>query len=52
MVKSYLYQILAGTEYLHRNGVVHLDLKPQNLLLDYTGGLVIGDLSDIFLNRS
>ena len=43
LVKSYLYQLLAGAEYLHKNGAVHLDLKPHNLLLNYTGGLVIGD---------
>ncbi|XP_066554533.1 serine/threonine kinase 17a like [Amia ocellicauda] len=35
-------QILSGVAYLHRNNVVHLDLKPQNLLL--TSCQPLGDI--------
>jgi cyclin-dependent kinase 8/11 len=33
MVKSLLYQILAGIHYLHQNWILHRDLKPANILL-------------------
>ncbi|KAI4904292.1 hypothetical protein NFI96_010883 [Prochilodus magdalenae] len=32
-VKRLLRQILEGVSFLHKNNVVHLDLKPQNILL-------------------
>ncbi|CAJ0918434.1 unnamed protein product [Ranitomeya imitator] len=35
-------QILQGVLYLHRNNVVHLDLKPQNILL--TSSKPLGDI--------
>ena len=32
-IKQYLFQILKGVDYLHKNNFMHRDLKPQNLLL-------------------
>ena len=34
---KFLQQIISGIEYLHELGIVHRDMKPENLLLDYDG---------------
>ncbi|XP_053116309.1 serine/threonine-protein kinase 17A isoform X2 [Hemicordylus capensis] len=41
-VKRLMRQILEGVSFLHRNNVVHLDLKPQNILL--TSESPLGDV--------
>eukprot|EP00250_Pteridium_aquilinum_P026147 c3241_g1_i1 orf=403-1314(-) len=44
-VKRLMYQLCKGVAYCHSHGVMHRDLKPQNLLLDKKKGLLkIGDL--------
>ena len=42
-VKCYIFQLLQGLKCLHKKGVIHRDLKPNNLLLDYKNELKIGD---------
>ncbi len=39
----YLEQICAGLRYAHKRGVVHLDLKPLNLLVHEDGRLLLSD---------
>ena len=34
--KLYSYQLLRGLAYIHNEGVMHRDIKPQNLLVDPT----------------
>ncbi|KAL0225077.1 hypothetical protein RCL1_002989 [Eukaryota sp. TZLM3-RCL] len=43
LVKSFMFQLLAGIEYCHAHRVLHRDLKPQNLLIDKHGCLKIAD---------
>ncbi|KAK7007869.1 kinase domain-containing protein [Favolaschia claudopus] len=47
----YFNQLIAGMEYIHKEGVCHRDLKPENLLLDVAGKLKISDfgLSSVFM---
>ena len=42
-IKSYLYQLLKGIDYIHKHKVLHRDLKPQNLLINKDNIVKIGD---------
>lgn len=41
--KQYIAEVVLGLEYLHQRGVVHRDLKPDNLLIDQHGHLKLTD---------
>lgn len=43
LVKSYLQQMLKGSDACHAHRVIHRDLKPQNILIDRTGALKLAD---------
>lgn len=43
LVKSYMYQMMRGIAYCHSHRIMHRDLKPQNLLIDVSGYLKLGD---------
>lgn len=42
-IKSFLYQLLRGINYIHNKKILHRDLKPQNLLISNDGVLKIAD---------
>ncbi|KAF5390091.1 hypothetical protein D9757_003869 [Collybiopsis confluens] len=42
-IKLYMKQLLEGTEYMHRNHILHRDMKAANLLINNSGSLRIAD---------
>ncbi|KAH9477512.1 putative cyclin-dependent kinase 9 [Psilocybe cubensis] len=42
-IKLYMKQLLEGTEYMHRNHILHRDMKAANLLISNDGTLRIAD---------
>ena len=52
-IKMIFYQILLSVQCCHSNGVVHRDIKMENILLDYddvTGAIMI-ELTDFGLAK-
>lgn len=43
LIKSWSYQLLAGTHYMHTNKIIHRDLKASNILISQSGELKIAD---------
>ena len=41
--KFFLYQLLKGLKYIHSGKIVHMDLKPRNLLINANCDLKICD---------
>ncbi|PWY87142.1 kinase domain-containing protein [Aspergillus sclerotioniger CBS 115572] len=49
---KWAYQVAEAVDLLHRNGVIHCDIKPRNLLLDATLNIKIIDFSGSSLDGS
>lgn len=46
-----MYQLLKGVAHMHKHGVMHRDLKPQNLLVDDSGPHPLLKVADLGLGR-
>lgn len=46
-----MYQIFSGVAYCHTMGVMHRDLKPQNILVDLSGDNYTIKIADFGLAR-
>ncbi|KAI3432591.1 hypothetical protein D9Q98_004139 [Chlorella vulgaris] len=51
IVKSFMYQLLKGVAHMHKHGVMHRDLKPQNLLVDDSLEHPLLKVADLGLGR-
>ncbi|XP_072954809.1 cyclin-dependent kinase B1-1 [Typha angustifolia] len=50
VIQSFLYQLCKGVAHCHSHGVLHRDLKPQNLLVDKEKGIL--KIADLGLGRA
>jgi serine/threonine protein kinase len=51
LARTYFHQLIEGVEYLHSNGVSHMDLKLENLLLGNNYVLKIADFDQAFIRN-
>lgn len=40
-IVNYMCQILEGVQYMHRKRIIHLDLKPENIVCVNSTGMLI-----------
>jgi serine/threonine protein kinase len=52
LIKNILKQILKGLSYVHNEGILHRDLKPQNILLNIVNNSIEVKIADFGLART
>ena len=43
-IKTIMRDVCLGLNELHNRGIIHLDIKPENIMLSFSGKFKIGDL--------
>lgn len=51
VIRDISYQILRGVYYLHTNGIIHRDIKPQNIMIDESDNTFNVTLIDFGLGK-
>jgi serine/threonine protein kinase len=46
LIWKYLADVVQGLHHVHKHTLVHLDLKPENMLVGADGGLKIADMGN------
>ncbi len=48
-IKEIIKQIMAALDVLHREGIIHRDVKPENIFITEEGKIKLGDLGIVYL---
>ncbi|KAL5105038.1 RAC-beta serine/threonine-protein kinase [Taenia crassiceps] len=46
--RFYICEVICGLEFLHAKGIIHLDIKPENMLISDSGHILITDFSHAY----
>lgn len=49
LISIYLKQLLGALNYVHKNGIIHMDIKGDNILLSNTGNISLIDFGESIL---
>ena len=45
-IRGIYTQVFLALRYIHSFGFLHADVKPNNILIDYQGGIKLGDFGE------